>query len=799
MQKRVIKILKSPALILSVLIFGIYYQFFLQGKIPLPADAMVGTYYPWFGYKWDYIVGVPVKNPLLSDAYSQFFMWKYLAVDLIKSGNWPLWNNYSFSGTPFLATYHSATLLPFNLLLLLPKYFGWGIYIFGQTLVAALGMYYLCGSYTKNPAARICAGIVFSLSGLMMTWVEFGTGVWAAAMLPWTIGSLEYYFNLKQRKYLFLITISFVFLYLSGHAQLTVYSTILFFIHLTYKAKTSKSFKIANLFEPVFFWLLSVGIVMVQVLPTLDLFKYSIRSHEEFAKNINYGLNKPYELIRLYVADFFGNPVTGNHWDNIYYAEQSSFLGTLTLPLIFPLLFKKFRSAVSNYWFVIFGVCLILAIESPLTLWFYSQPLPLLTYSSASRIFFILSFAAGILVSLGITKFQEDKQFAKWTGRTGLILLAILSGILTGFLAVILTVKDYSYTSSDLVQMVANFKVSLKNSAVPVLILLFLYITSLFSRKKLVIWVVVFVAFFDLGRYFWKHTPFVPSNIVFPETPITQYLENQKGLFRVARADHDIFPPNTWLAYRLQSVEGYDPLSLESYGRYFNKVNGSPFSSSVGRFDELSNYPTPYLDALNVKYFMAVKRDENGVIPGDYLSYKLRSLEYKVLIDDRNSVILENPNALERAYFVDNIQRVTNDADELKFLNTQFDPLKSVIVNTFDELSKPDPEANKSGVIKITGYFPNKVLLSTETESNSFVVLADSYDKNWHLKMNSLDVKLYKVNGALRGFEVPAGKNNFEMFYYPQSFKIGLKLSMMSLSVFGLAALYGLFKKKGIN
>src|SRR3989344_3032274 len=97
-----------PVLLLVFIAVFAYREFIFLGKIPLPGDTLVGAYYPWLDSKWGYPVGVPVKNPPLSDAFSQFFLWKNLNIDLIKQSLVPLWNKYEFAGTPHLAAYHTA-------------------------------------------------------------------------------------------------------------------------------------------------------------------------------------------------------------------------------------------------------------------------------------------------------------------------------------------------------------------------------------------------------------------------------------------------------------------------------------------------------------------------------------------------------------------------------------------------------------------------------------------------------------------------------------------------------------------
>ena len=78
------KFLSSPVVWLLLIILILFWPFIFFGKVPLPVDTLVGAYLPWLDYKWGYIVGVPVKNALTSDAFSQFYLWKELSIDLFR-------------------------------------------------------------------------------------------------------------------------------------------------------------------------------------------------------------------------------------------------------------------------------------------------------------------------------------------------------------------------------------------------------------------------------------------------------------------------------------------------------------------------------------------------------------------------------------------------------------------------------------------------------------------------------------------------------------------------------------------
>lgn len=763
-------IIYHPIFLIVILIFVVYWQFFIQGKIPVPADTLVGAYFPWLDYKWGYEVGVPVKNPPISDVFSQFFIWKYLAVDIIKNGEIPLWNPYSFSGTPFLATYHSATFFPLNIILFLPRYFSWGLYIFFQTLMAALGMYLLVGQLVKNSLSKVAAGVVFSLSGLMATWAEFGTGVWAAAMLPWALYFLKLYWKTNLLRFLLLFCLSLSFLYLAGHAQLSLYSVSLFLIYLIYHL-VFKKMKVRGVLLPLFFTATSIILVMFQMLPSYELVSQSVREGEAYSKTFNYGLNPLYELIRFFAADFFGNPTTYNHWDKISYHEQSSFLGTLTIPLIAPLLFKRFRKGESGFWLGILLVSIFLAFESPLTSFFYSLPLPFLTYSSASRIFFILSLSAAILVGYALQRYIEDQKYK-------LFVLKISLVAVVGLIFALLVVAYTQGVNS------VNFKVSFKNSLLPTALLSFLVLISYIkSIKQISVWLIVFFIFLDLARYFQKYNPFVKEDLIFPKTQVIKFLQKQPPPFRISRIDQEVLPPNTWTMYGIESIEGYDPLALRDYARYFNRLNGNLYKDQIGRYVEAKRFPTKFLDALNAKYILAIKKEDQE---------DTKRKDFKKIYQEGKTIVYENPNFKERIYYIPKITTAkTEDSLTSMIDNVGFDPTKEAVVFTSEQFN----EIGKNGKASILSQTHNSMMIETETENSAFLIIANSFDRGWKLYQNEKISKLYEVNGAIQGIMVPEGKHLFKLEYWPDSFAKGVKISLLGFILLFAVNIYSIIKK----
>ncbi|KKQ95775.1 MAG: hypothetical protein UT21_C0001G0092 [Candidatus Woesebacteria bacterium GW2011_GWA1_39_11b] len=83
-----------PVLLIIAVVSVFFWKVFILGFIPLPGDFVVGVYYPWLDYHWGYSVGVPVKNPITTDVISLIYPEQMLAIDMMKSGQLPLWNPY---------------------------------------------------------------------------------------------------------------------------------------------------------------------------------------------------------------------------------------------------------------------------------------------------------------------------------------------------------------------------------------------------------------------------------------------------------------------------------------------------------------------------------------------------------------------------------------------------------------------------------------------------------------------------------------------------------------------------------
>ncbi len=130
-----------PIIALCVFALLLLWRPVLRGDVFLPLDALLHLH-PW-RYSYE---RVPVNNPTSTDPIKQVYPRRVLVNEIIKQGQFPLWNNTVLTGYPMLADGQLALFYPPSLLfLLLPLSYAYGLYAYLQVVLAGLGAYFLRG------------------------------------------------------------------------------------------------------------------------------------------------------------------------------------------------------------------------------------------------------------------------------------------------------------------------------------------------------------------------------------------------------------------------------------------------------------------------------------------------------------------------------------------------------------------------------------------------------------------------------------------------------------------------------
>lgn len=725
--------------LLFVLLF--FYPTFLNGKLPMPSDTIVGLYHPFRDYfSSQYPNGIPFKNFLITDPVRQQFPWRYESISQIKEGSFPFWNPYNGSGTPLFGNLQSAVLYPFNLLSLVVSFpYFWTVIIFIQPLLSGLFFYLYVKNLGLKENAALFGALVLSFCGFFIAWLEWGTVLHVALWLPLTLLSIDKINNSKGRQQLswgFVCTVSLVFALYAGYLQTFFYLCLTAMAYLVFRSVEQKRF--AKVF--IFIALISVVLSSFQFLSTFNFIVRSERSRDLIGYKQD-GWFIPWENSAQFIApDFFGNPATLNYWGVWNYAELVGYIGVLPLIMALSSIFD-FDNKEKRFFTVLLALALVFAFPTPIAKLPFEFNFPFISTSQPTRLIFVIDFCLAVLAAYGFDKLSV-KKFNKQLAKS----LAVLAlGMLCMWGVVILKVFGINP---------GNLTTSKSNLVLPTILFLIsallIFSVQNITNKKAIYYIkflVIFFVAFDLFRFGWKFTPFTDQKYLFPTTSVIKYLEQNLGDYRFMVTDSRIFPPNFNAYYKLQSLSLYDPLYLKQYGMLIaaSERGKADISEPFGfnRIIDPHSTSTPFINLFGVKYI---------------LSFDNLGKPFRLVYKEGNTKVFLNPDVLPRVFFVERTINKKTDQDEINQLFEMRNDFEKEATISYKFINN-NWSVGKSDIIS---YKEGKVVIKTLNSGNGFLILTDSFYNGWKCFVDGKPTSIYKTDFNFRGIVVPKGNHTVE-------------------------------------
>jgi len=244
----------------------------------------------------------------------------------------------------------------------------------------------------------------------------------------------------------------------------------------------------------------------------------------------------------------------------------------------------------------------------------------------------------------------------------------------------------------------------------------------------------------NTSRFFYYHSGPIETNLLFEA--------------------HEAMLPNLGLLHeKVFDADGYECIFLKDYNDLMRII-------TTGNLNQIHQL----LNLLNIKYIISRER-----IGGRELK----------LVEDKRIKIYENPTCLNRAFLVHNAVIIKNREEILRrMIRIDFDPQKEVIL----EEEIPTYKLNKSEIrnpkpkIRIEDYQPNKVIINVFSPIGGILFLSDTYYPGWKAFIDGKSTKIYRANYTFRAVLVPKGIHKVEFTYFPASFKIGMLISLLTIS-----------------
>lgn len=796
-MRKFIKIWPYLAILLFVFVF--FWKFFLKGLIPLPADITVGMYYPWLDYKWGYQVGVPVKNPVLSDVVSQIFPYRTYALGLLKQGQLPFWNPLMFAGFPLLANTQIAIFNPTNILFFfLPVAKAWGLQIALQPLLAAVFTYIFLRFLKLTKLSSLLGGLTYAFSGFLIIWLEWGVHSFAVCFFPILLYLTARFYEEKKIHFGVFFSLFLALQIFSGYPQILIYSNLalVLFIALKYKIWCNQTLFWAG------FVLLGVGLAGVQLFPTFELYLVSQRLAESIADDIAF---LPWRnIITFFAPDFFGNHSTMNFWGMGNYTNSAGYSGivTLFLAIIGVNSFRKNKNIL--FFITLLVISLLFAFPTPLAVFIRQLKFIGLGALSATRILFLTNFSLACLASFGLDRLlkENDKTFYRAVYLPLVVVGSVLIACFISREMFIFQVRANPLLSSALSVWINNLSVGIRNLIIPLSMIIFCFLFLVVRKckvkffQKTGLFLLFFTSIFELFRFGWKYTPFTDKSLIFPSTPVIDFLKGQKGVFRVEGGD--AVPMNMLMPYGLESLSAYDPVYSLRMAQFLSFADGGLISRPKSRYGKIDTFDSPLIDLANICYVLSVKRDQQDKPDSSgFLGRQFRLKKLEPVFKDKTVVVLKNKDCFPRVWLSRNyLVEKTPEGLAGKMTDKSINLREIVFIEKEPKVKLTNGKMDENEFVRWLSQSPNKQELDVSIVKPAILFISDSYYPGWRAFVDGRQAEIYRADFVFRAIFVPEGRHKIVFEYKPRIFLYGVLTSLFSLPIWCCLLILDVIKER---
>lgn len=761
-----------------------------------------------------------------SDLIEQISYWSYFRYKSVNEfGQFPLWNPYTFSGYPYVGDGSSHLFYPGKIFLyLFNPYPQFGFIFMIHFFLGGLFVYLFLRELDIDEFSSFIAGAVYILSARLayIVWAGYLETETTLMAIPLLFLLVEKYFRKKQNFYLLLVPLVLTLQFLGDVPQNPINTIFVVFIYYIFRAFSADELKInfRNLLRylSIFAAILIIFILLssIRLLPILEKFQFSSRQHGLSYEVATIGSAPPYYFITMLMPNFFGSYHNGSYWSIFGGWNIVSYIGVL--PLIFVALSFLNRNKFTIFFMSLAAFSFIFAMGkyTPLFFLFYKLVPTFNLFRNPIKMLYFFNFAMVILVGFGANFFNKVKPKKLKKILFALLLIFIASAIMT-VLVYLFASNIMDIGGKILVNKISKASIQLNSPefynerlrlayneiASGFLILdVFLLLTALLfylqSRKpklNLIKPLIFLIIFFDIGLYSMSFIQVKAPSIVFEKTNIINFLEKDKGIFRILAFRDYLLPQRSTVRYNIYKVDGYDSMIMKDYFDYISAMNNVTVIPAT-TLPIVGIYHPEMLNLLNAKYVVSEKQLSGNYYKNYNLVYNTTSNFYlslgitymrDLLINDptyeligkRDVFVYLNKDFLPRAFAVPNASVLDRNNILAELKKPRFSPKESVLL----EKNPNKPLANKGEYkeANIIVYSPNKLSVDIDMNYPGFLVLSEIWYPGWKALDNGEETEIYRANYILRSIYLDKGKHRVDFIYNPLSFKIGLWVSAVTL------------------
>ena len=756
----------------------------LRKHSPIPVLLALFVLLPFWDLLWTPETQVVAGNDLLF----MFLPWWRFAQESLRQGEFPLWNPYLFSGVPFLANPQPALFYPPVWLIgLLPLTRAAGLLFFLHLWLAGLGTYGWLRAEGADRWGSLFGAVAFAFNGYFAVRIYGGHlgVVMTQAWLPVVLWAARRAIEGRSLRRAVLGGLPVALSLLAGHTASFLYVGLVLAAYALYLAW--RAWRQAP--TPASGWaslrtgllpllltgtmvLTGLGLAAVQLLPTWELVRHSVRQEASYTFAAQYAWPPGY-LLTLLVPNFFGEPVRAGYWGVEIYTEFIFYTGLLPLLLALAL-GSRLRHRLVPFLLLLAGAGLLLAMGPATILHRLAYDfLPLFRSTRApARAGFLFAFAVAALSGLALTRMHQRPDEARsalrgWVQGPLPWLVGTLAVLvtLTGFL--LFGLQRDSNAQVGRLWHVANY--------VALFLLFFLLAVGLVrawlagrvtGRQGATLAIgLVLLDLWSFGRPLIQTVPATESGYW---RTVAQVVGEAGRAGRVLPWGLTIFEHNQGMVLGLESVFGYDPLELERYYRFTTAVS-DPRARAY--------------DLLGARY----------LVTGQEMTFPDEADAPRLLAHRGDLWVYERPTAFPPAWLVHRAEVLSAEEVLARLNDPAFDPRQVALLEADPPCTPTGAEgpAPEGEAVRFSRQGNNRLEVEVEAASEGLLVLGEVFYPGWRATVDGKPAPVLRADYALRAVCVPAGTHRITLTFAPLSFRLGAGISLLSLLLLVVALFWG--------
>jgi len=693
-----------------------------------------------------------------SDIVSQYYPYLILLKNSITVGTLPLWNPLLMGGFPWFGNPDSNLFyLPtLAFTTVFTPHLAINYLIIFHVFFAGIFMLLYLQEIKISSQVSIFGAISFMFSGFIVTRIYAGhfSIINTLAWIPLIFFLIEKSVKSHLTIFPMLLGIVLGMQFLGSQPQIFIYTLIAASGYYIFRHMYQTS-KVEIIKKAIITFVFLFGISAIQLLPSYELFKHSVRSDGLSYGQITSSSLPPPQLISLILPEFFGTALDFTTWGASNFWELTGYVGIL--PIFFSLLaFITKRDKLTIFFtsLTIFSILYSFGKFNPL--FKVVEFIPILnSFRIPARFLLFFVFSISVLASIGLNRFLAAPHTAKslikiiFIGSIFIVGILILSIIFKeNILAFAEALAKNRLTEAALIDPISPTIKSLLEKdgikyfttriyshilgnlmilTISLISIVFVYhlLSKNIIKKNPAVLFIIMILVLDLFSFGLKYISTKQISL-----EVTLGLPEDTSSYRILSLPEIYLIDQAELTKSgIQRFDGYYVAKLSYYNEFF----------------EIAKERSTLLQIGNVKYIYA----NNG------------TSKYQ--------------DSLPRAFFVYG-GKVTTNGNHFEIMKQpDFDPTKILLIgDSVVEIKKIDP-------LKITDYGPNSLEIEVNNTDKGVLVLLDTWYPGWKAYTGSKEIPIKRAYYIMRGVEITNSIGNIRFNFEPGLLPLGTIITTIAI------------------